>query len=192
MASLSQLLTGKNPNRAAEPYLQQIPGQAKQAYQPYIQQGADARGRVSSSYDQMLDDPYSWLDDIYQHYTPSAGYQRQKEQLEQEMRNTAAAGGYASTPFHEKQQAELVKSLLDSDFGNYRDSIMGIQDRGLRGYEGFEQRGYESDMGLADILINALQQRGGMAFSGANAKNQNRSDLLRSGAQAVGAYAGGR
>lgn len=188
MASLSQILGGKNPNRRAEPFLNQIGPQAQATFNPYIQQGNEARQQTGDIYSRMAEDPYAWLDEMYERYSPSAGYQRQKELLEREIKNTANLGGFAGTPYHQNMQNEMVKSLMDSDFQNYLNNITGIREAGLKGQQGYADRGYLADEQLNDILANTLQQRAGMAFSGQNAKNQNRSDMLKAGAQMAGAF----
>lgn len=184
--SLSRLLFGKNPSSGVGQFLDQIPGQARATYDPYIKRGNEAAEATYGQYNQMASDPYAMLDEAYERYSPSKGYQFKQKQLEQALRNSAAAGGFAGTPYHQQQQGELTQSLLDSDFDQFYEKISGLRTKGLEGQQHYADQGFGANKELNDTLINSLQQQAGLKFQGQAQRNQNQSDLLRSLSQGLG------
>lgn len=191
MSKLSRFLFGKNPANAAQPFLEQIPEMGREQYNPYIQEGNEARSSLSGIYKNMASDPAAFLDQLRSQYSPSKGYQMKKDELSQALGNTAAAGGYRTSPFHQKQQLQLVDSLLDEDMQDWMSQVLGIQGQGLQGQEGFANRGFGANQNLADILGGSLNQQAGLAFQGQNQKNQNRGSIMSLIAQLGGTALGG-
>ncbi len=84
--------------------MNQIPGVGHQYYDPFVNEGKEAGGVLKGQYSRMLD-PTSFMDDIMGHYKQSEGAKYQTEQLGRGIGATAAAGGIAGTPEHQRQSA---------------------------------------------------------------------------------------
>lgn len=155
-------------NKAANQYLDQIPGMARKNLSPYIKPGEEAQG---------------FVDQIMKGYTPSEGYNFQKAELEKSLGNTAAAGGYAGGEYDQMQRGKLIQSLLSGDMQQYLENVLGVHNQS-----------YGASRDLTDIEGGALNQQGGMAFSQAENKNQRRYDmqnaLMKMAAGAFGASKG--
>lgn len=165
----------RNPEQEANRYLEQIPGIGRESFNPFIQQGQQAQEALSPIYGQMAQNPMDYLNQILGGYQPSAGYQYKQKQLMDTARNAAAAGGYAGTPYDQREQTELVNSLLGQDMQQFLQNVLGIQGAGIGGYEGAVGRGYESSGMLADLLSGKLGSQAGLAYQGAQQNNANRS-----------------
>jgi hypothetical protein len=188
----------KNPAESAMPYLNQIPGVGRQYHDPFIQAGQQAQGQTRPIYEQMAQDPTAFLNALMEGYTPSRGYQTREKVLSQALRNSAAQGGYAGTPYAQREQGELINDLLGGDQQQYLGNLMGIQGQGLGGLEGMIGRGYQSSGNLADYIGNALGNQGGLAYQGQAQLNQGKYDQMRNRSQlwgdiikAMGSAAGG-
>ncbi len=187
-----------NPAEKAMPYLDQIPGVGRQYHDPFIQQGQQAQSQASPIYEQMAQDPTAFLNALMEGYTPSKGYQTREKVLSQAMRNSAAQGGYAGSPYAQREQGELINDLMGSDQQQFLGNLMGIQGQGLGGLEGMIGRGYQSSGNLADYIGNALGNQGALAYQGQSQMNQgkydtmaNRSRLWGDIIKAMGSAAGG-
>lgn len=197
MSWLSQAFGSKsyqNPADAARPYLEQIPGQLHQSYDPYIQQGRQAGQMTQEQYDRLINDPQGFINEIQEGYKPSEGYQFQKEQGLGAMRNSAASGGFAGTPYDQERQSQYVEGLLGQDMQNYMNNVLGLYNRGLGGEERIQGQGFQAGLGLGDSLANALMQQAGLEFRGVegrNAANESlRNALLKGGGALVGGVTG--
>lgn len=192
MSILSKLFGGgnSNPANSAMPYLDQIPGVAHQGYDPYVNAGLDASGRTKSTYEDLMNDPTAFMNKLMEAYKPSEAYGFQKDLLTKEMGNTAAAGGIAGTPLDRMNQAEEVQGLLSKDMQQFFQNALGIFNTGLQGEENIANRGYDATGRLTDTLGGALNQKGGLAFQGAQQKNSDRNGMLSALAKALGLGAG--
>lgn len=182
---------GKSPMDAANKYLNQIPGVGHQGYDPYINAGLDASGRTKSQYESLMNDPTAFINKLMEGYKPSEGYQFQKEQLQKELGNTAAAGGIAGTPMDQMNQGEAVQKLLSGDMQQFLQNVFGAYKTGLSGEEGIAGRGFDASKLLTDLLGGALNQQGGLAFQDQQQRNQNKNDLWSMFGKALGAGTGG-
>lgn len=190
MSLLDRIFGTSSPREAANPYLNQIPGVAHQGYDPYINAGADASGKTKSQYEDLINDPTGFINKIMEGYKPSEGYQFQKEQLQKELSNTAAAGGIAGTPFDQMNQGQAVQKLLSGDMQQFLQNILGRYDKGLAGEEGIAERGYNASGKLTDTLGNALNQQAGFAANDVQQKNKQTQDLWSMFGKALGGAAG--
>lgn len=193
MSILSGLFGGgkkDSPMRAANQYLNQIPGIAHQGYDPYVNAGLDASGRTKQHYENMMDDPTGLINKIMEQYQTSQGYGFAKDQLLKEAGNTAAAGGIAGTPLDQLNQGELVQGLLSKDMQQFLMNALGRYDLGLAGEEGIAGRGFDASGRLTDALGGNLTQQAGLAFNDAQQKNKNKSDMWSMFGKALGAGAG--
>jgi hypothetical protein len=190
MSWLSQLFHGgKNPAEAASPYLNQIPGVGREAYDPYIQQGKQAGETLGGEYGKMLD-PQAFLDKLQGGYKPSEGYQFKHQELERGLGNTAASGGFAGTPMHQQAYGEMTDKLLSGDMQEYLQNALGIYGQGIAGEQGMYDKGFQSSGSLADFLGNNLTQQGGLAFQGQQQQNANQNALFSALAQMLGGAGG--
>lgn len=191
MSWLSQLFGGgKSPMNSANKYLDQIPGIGHQGYDPYVEAGMDATGRTKSQYESLMNDPTGFINKLMEGYKPSEGYNYQKELLQRELGNTAAAGGIAGSPLDQENQGQAIQKLLSGDMQQFLQNALGIYGRGLSGEEGIAGRGFDASKQLTDLLGGALNQQGGLAFQDQQQKNKNKSDLWKMFGQALGTGAG--
>lgn len=172
-------LTGKNPAKAAQPYLQQIPGAVQPYYQPYINQGQQSGSAASGIYNQMSSDPTAFLNQLMSGYTPSQGYQFQADQAQKAASNAAAAGGYRGTSFDQMQQAELANALASQDMYKWLEQVLGVQGVGLGGQQHLADQGFQASTGYGDVLGNTLGAQGGLAYQGQAQKNKQNADFLQ-------------
>lgn len=179
-----------NPMDEANKYLGQIPGTGHEFYDPYINQGRGASNRLGSEYENMLNDPTGFIDNIMKNYKTSEGYNFQKDQLTKELGNTAAAGGIAGTPLDQMNQGKGIQGLLSQDMQQYLQNALGIHTQGLGGEEGIANKGFGASGSLADLLGNALNQQGGLAFQNSQQNNSNRSAMISALVKALGGAAG--
>lgn len=165
-----------NPEDAASKYLDQIPGTAKPYYDPFIKQGAQAGGVLKDQYGNLINDPGGKLSKIGAGYTQSPGYQWNLNQALNAGTNAAAAGGMAGSPMHQQQAMETASGYASKDFNDYMKNALGLYGQGLEGEQGFQKQGFGASTSLADLLANALQNKGTLAYEGQAAKNKGESD----------------
>lgn len=191
MSWLSNLFGGdKNPMGEANKYLDQIPGVAHKGYDPYVTAGLDASGKTKSTYEDLMNDPTAFINKLMEGYKPSEGYNFQKEQLQKELGNTAAAGGIAGTPQDQMNQGQGIQKLLSGDMQDFLKNVLGVFNTGLQGEEGIAGRGFDATKNLTDILGGALNQQGELAYKNAADQNKNKSDLWSTFGKALGGAAG--
>lgn len=184
----------QNPADAANPYYDQIPGQLSPYYQPYIQQGQNAYGQMTSianqlqgQYGTMANDPTGFLQKIGSQYQQSPGYQFALNQALQAGKNASAAGGVSGTPMDQQQQMQTATGLANQNYQQYLQNATGIMGQGQQGlgnlenlYSGLNQQGFQASTGLGNSLANAMMNQGNLAYQGANAQNvynQNQSGM---------------
>lgn len=179
-----------DPQAAASQYLDQIPGVGHDAYDPYIQRGQRAGGRIEDQFESLLSDPTALMNHIMENYQTSDQYGYQKDQLGRELGATAAAGGVAGTPYHQQQQGEMVQGLLSKDMSDYLSNALGLYRTGLSGEQDLYGKGMGASSSLADMEGGALSSKAGLAYEDAKSKNANRNALISSLLKAAGTGAG--
>src|SRR5690349_2560538 len=102
---------GKDPAKEARKYLDQIPGIGREAYNPYIERGRRVGNIIEGEYGQLLNST-SIIDEIMKNFKLSQGAQYQKELLGKGIGSTAAAGGYAGTPEHQRAYGEMADKII--------------------------------------------------------------------------------
>lgn len=148
-----------NPADAAQGYLAQVPGQALQQLNPYIQRGQTAEAGNPGIYNRMYNEyanpdvisppeytemsrnPMAFVENIMKNYEPSRGYRYKEGRMQQAMRNSAASGGFAGTQADQEQQAEAIRGMLGEDMQQFLQNILGVQGQGLSGRERGMERG---------------------------------------------------
>jgi len=161
----------QNPATAAQTYLDKIPEYANQYYQPYIDQGNSSRDILSKQYGQMSQNPADYYNSLYQTYEPSDYYKYNSDQMQKNMTNTAASGGYAGTENDVYNQAQQQNALLNQDWNSYLNSLLGIQGTGLQGEQGFYNTGYNASTGAANMMNQYALTSSGLAYNGVNQQN---------------------
>jgi len=194
MSILNNLFGGgnkNNPNDAANKYIDQIPGEAHNTYDPYINQGKESGQNAHDAFEEMMKDPQGFINKIMGGYNESDQYKYQKEKLGTAMSNTAAAGGIAGTPLDQQNQGEAIQKLLSADQQQWLQNVLGRYDTGLTGEQGEATRGYDASGKLNDITTSNLNQKGTNAFNDAQQKNSDKSALISALVKALGGAAGG-
>lgn len=179
----------QNPANAAMPYLNQIPGVAQNAYNPYIQQGQQAGQALGGEYGKLLD-PTTFMNQLMEQYKPSEAYKYKQKDITKGLGAVAAQGGFAGTPMAEEQYAGATDKALSDDMQQYLQNALGIYGQGIAGQQDFYNKGFGASGSLADILTGNLNQQGGLAFQGQSQQNANQAGLMKMLAQLLGGAGG--
>jgi hypothetical protein len=179
--------TGKgNPSTTAQPYYNQIPGQAGQYVQPYHEFGKAALPDIQGQYKTLLDDPGGKLNKIGESFHESPGFKFAMEQALNAAGRSAAAGGMAGSPQHQQYAMELATNLGNQDYYNYLTGATGLYNKGLDTARGMAEGGLNAGKSLADIISQTLAQQGNLAYAGQNQKTQNMRDLAGNAFKGIG------
>lgn len=188
--SLSKFLWGSkknNPTNAAMPYI----NQGIQTQQPYVDRGNQASTQLNDQYSQMSQDPNAYFNKIAGGYQQSAGFQDKQNELLRQANNTAAAGGYVGGEQHQKGALGLTNALMNEDFQNWYNNVMGIQGKGQAGQQHIGDQGFDASSNMA----NLYGQQGQLAFQGKDWENRRQQEqanqLMKLLATGGGAVAGG-
>lgn len=180
MSFLSSLFGGggdyQDPAAAASPYFAQIPGMAKRYYQPYIDTGREAMDLTHSQYQNLIDDPGAFLNQLMEGYQMSPMYNQQMNQALKAANLSAAAGGQSGTIPQQEYAASLARDISQRGMNDYLQNVLGLYGTGLSGEEGISGRGYDASKSLADIIASNLATQGSLAFQGAREANQREAD----------------
>lgn len=193
MSWMSNLFKGgKNPADSAMPYLNQIPGQTSQYFDPYINAGKNALPNLQGQYDQLLNNPGGKLNDIGQNFQQSPGFKFAMDQAMQAAGHAAAAGGMAGSPQHEQQNMGVATDLANQDYYNWLTGATGLYNQGLQGKQGLAAGGLQAGTSMADMIAQTLAQQANLKFQGNRQQNQNKNDLwsnaFKLGGSALGAF----
>lgn len=168
----------KDPAKAAQPYLNQIPGKISPYYQPYINAGTQALPGLQNMYNQMMQDPNGIISRLGSGYQQSPGYQWQLGQGQQAINNAMASGGMAGTPMHQQEAGQLATNLANQDYQSYLNQVLGVLGGGTSGMQNIAQMGYGASNDLATNLAQQLMSQANLAYAGAANKNQQTGGLL--------------
>lgn len=174
---------GSDPSKAANKYLNKIPGKANEIYNPYIQAGQRQLGGLEGQFEQMMNDPASFVNKIGEGYKKSPGFDFALKQALQGSGNAMAAGGMAGSPMHEQANMELATNLANQDFNQWLQTALGQHKEGLEGSQDL----YHGGMSASDALMRMLQDTYGSQASNAFAGTQSRNNRTMGG---LGALAG--
>ena len=166
-----------DPAKAANKYSQQIPGVGHKYYDPYIDEGRGAGTRLQGEYNKMLD-PTAFMNSIMGNYKESEGARYGRDKLGREIGATAAAGGIAGSPYHQREYGEMAGDIMSKDMHQYLQDALGIYGGGISGEQDIYHKGFDASGSLADLLAGNLNSQGTMAFAGAQQKNMDRQALL--------------
>ncbi len=182
--------SSQNPADAASPYLQQIPGVAHKAYDPYIQRGQEAGGVLSGALDPMAQDPTGYLEKLMQSYRPSRAYQMQQEAMTRAAGNTAAAGGMRGTPSDISGEARITDRLMGQDMQQWLQNVMGIQRTGIGGEQNLYGTGFGASRAEEGDLSNVLGTQAQLAFQGSREEAKRKQDEFGGLLSALGSIGG--
>jgi len=110
MGFLSGLFGGKgykNPADSANKYIDQIPGQTSQYFQPYINAGQNALPQLQGQYNDLLNNPGGKLNQMGGQFQQSPGFQFALQQALQGSGHAAAAGGMAGGQWRQRGVVRL-------------------------------------------------------------------------------------
>jgi hypothetical protein len=189
---IGNYFTGVNPADQAMQFSRQLPGQVQPYYQPFIDQGQQANQGLNEQYTQMSENPGDYMNQLMKGYSLDNGFQMQKKLLQKELSGIAAAGGYRGNQYDQEKQGQLVAALLANHRGDWLDRVRALQESGLQGRRHAGDLGFAASTGLGDVLGSNTNTMGSIAFQGAQAKQQARSDLLRNIIGGAGLAFGGR
>lgn len=161
-----------NPADKAMPYLNKIPGVAKEQFGSWIGPATGMMPGMNDLYTNMMQNPGEFFNKIGSGYKSSPGYQYALKEALGAIDNAQAAGGMAGSPQHQKLAAEEAESIASRDFQNYINNVLGIEKTGLAGGESTLGRGFEGSKSLADILASTLSSQAQYAYEGQNAENE--------------------
>lgn len=173
-----------NPASGAQQYLNQIPGKVGQYYNPYIQQGQAAYGGLNNQYNQMMNSPGNFINNIGSQYQQSPGFKFALQQALQGANQGAAAGGMAGSPQNQQQNMGIATNMANQDYYNWLNTALGQQNIGLQGEQGIYNTGYNASSNMANAIGNALAGQAGLSYAGQAAQNQHDQEGL-------GAFLGG-
>lgn len=184
-----------NPADDAMGYMNQIPGQLHQSFDPYINAGNRALPGLEGQYNQLMNDPGGRLNQIGQGYHQSPGFQFALQQALQGAGHAQAAGGMAGSPQHEQMNMELATQLGNKDYSDWIHNAMMMYGQGLQGNQGLYDTGANAGMRLGENLGSVMGNQGNLAFERRNAQNQysqgRRGALLGAAGTIGGAFIGG-
>lgn len=179
----------ENPAEGAMEYLDEIPGEIKPYYDPYIDAGQDSLQNLMRQYSILQNNPQAMMQMAGEGYKQSPGYLFNYNQGMNAANNAAAAGGMLGTPQHQQHASSMASNLANQDYYNYVDRNLGLYDRGLGGQEGINQMGYGASNELANSLGNNMMNQANMSYLGTANQNQANADMFNS--LLGGAVAGG-
>jgi len=172
-AGLGSLFGGyTNPAKGAEGYLNNIPGQMKGYYDPYIQAGNRAIPQLEGQYGQLMNDPGGKVNQIGGSYHQSPGFQFALQQALQGASHASNAGGMGGSPQDLQQQMGLATNLANQDYNQWMQNALGMYGKGLEGEQGMYAGGYGASNELAQSLAANSQSLAMLHYAGQMGENQ--------------------
>jgi hypothetical protein len=168
---LFDFLGGKDPSKAANKYLNKIPGMANQTYNPYIEAGQRQLPGLEEQYGMMMNDPGAFINKIGGGYQKSPGFDFAMQQALQGSGNAMAAGGMAGSPMHEQANMGLATNLANQDYNQWLQTALGEHQQGLAGGQGLYNTGSQASDSLARMLADTYGSQASNAFAGAQSQN---------------------
>lgn len=169
----------QNPANAAMPYMEKIPGQMKQQYNPYIQAGKKALPTMNQQYSQLLNDPGAAMNKIGQSYQQSPGLDFAIQKALEAGKHAMAAGGMAGSPMHEYYSMQSATGLANQDFNNWLSNALNMYGRGLSGEENLYGTGANASNNLAQMIAQSMAKQGELAYKGAAEQNEHEANMQK-------------
>ena len=180
---------GPSPSDAANKYLNKIPGEINQYYQPYINAGQGALPVLQGQYGDLLNNPGGKFNDIGASFQQSPGFKFALDQALRSAGRAAAAGGMAGSPMHEQQNMEVATNLANQDYYNWLGQAIGLYSQGLSGEQGLYSGGLQAGGSMADQISQQLAQQAANAYQNQSAQNETRGGFLDNIAGGLGTLA---
>lgn len=169
----------KTPAQAAMPYYQQIPGVGQTYYGPYVQQGQQANQLLESGFGSMFSDPSGFVNKLMGGYSTSPWAQNEEDITGRKVDASAAAGGYAGTPYNAALTANAESGIAGKDMNDWLNHVLGVMKMGAGGETMLSNQGFSAARSLTDLLTQNLAQEGNLAFSSQAQENQWTEDRKR-------------
>lgn len=147
-----------------ESYLEQIPGEAHKAFDPYIERGGTAGDIMGGEFGRMSQDPTSIINEIMKKYSASPQYRMEQEAMTRAAGNTAAAGGMRGSSADIGREAHITDRLMGEDMQRWLHDALGVKGAGLSGEQGLYGTGFQASRGLEGDIAQSLSQQGSLAF----------------------------
>lgn len=183
------MFSREDPSKQANKYMDQIPGVGRKYYDPFINEGKQAGDVLKGEYGKQLD-PTTFMDQIMQHYQTSKGAQYEQDKLGRGIGSTAAAGGIAGTPEHQREYGEMASDINSKDMQQYLMNALGIYGGGISGEKDFYDKGFDASKDMTDLVGGTLASKGTMAFQGATQTNMDRQAFMNALMKALASGAG--
>lgn len=161
-----------SPADAANQYLNQIPGQAGQYLDPYLQAGQQSLGPLQQQYGELLGNPGQKLNQIGGSFQQSPGFKFALEQALGAANRSAAAGGMAGSPMSQQQNMGIATGLANQDFYNWLQGATGLYGKGLEGQQGLAGMGQRTAQSMSDLIAQQLAQQAANKYQETAAKNE--------------------
>lgn len=161
-----------NPANSAMKYLNQIPGQTQQYFQPWIDRGNTAGSQLATQYNQMTQNPGELFASLGKGFQSSPGYQFKLDQALQAGGNASARGGMLGTPQDIQQSQQTAHDISNQDYEDYMKHVLGLYGAGQQGMQGQQTLGANMSQDYGNSLANLLGQKAQYAFMGKQGQNQ--------------------
>lgn len=169
----------EDPSKKAMPYLEQIPGQTKPYFDPFINRGNTAGNNLESKYGNLLNDPSGFLNNLGKGYQQSPGFDFALKQALQGANHAAAAGGMAGSPAHQQENMGVATGLANQDYNQWLEHAIGLFGKGLSGEQNFYNKGFDASKSMADMIAQMLAGESGEQFAGTQGSNQFIGDMIK-------------
>lgn len=180
----------KDPSKAAMPYINQIPGVAHEAFDPYVNRGQQAGASLSPLYERLMNDPSGYYNDMMKNYKPSEGFALKQKEALGAAGNTAAAGGYRGSQADMINATNISNRLMGDDMQQWWNNLMGLQNTGIAGQQGMYNTGFNASTNLSGDVSNALGQKAQYAAQGVQGKNNYNQAMMDAFLKFLGQGAG--
>ncbi len=160
---------GPNPGFEANKIINQIPGQTKGYFDPYINNGQNALNERMKRYGQ---DPTEIYNKLGAGYQQSPGYKFQMDQAMQAAQNAAGSGGMLGTPYNQQVAQEGAQGIASKDYENYLNHVLGIYGDQNTGLSDITHGGQTASSDFAKLLAEALGASANYQYAGQEGENK--------------------
>lgn len=161
-----------NPADSSMKYLNNIPGEIKPYYEPYINAGQNALPTLEGQYGKLINNPGDFLNKMGSNFQQSPGFKFALNQALQGAGHSAAAGGMAGSPEAMQHAMEIATQLGNQDYYNWMDRSKGLYDEGLHGFGGLASGGFSASKDFAEQIAQTLASKAQFDYAGRGAENQ--------------------
>lgn len=181
----------KGMANAGNQYLNQIPGQTGQYYDPYINAGRGQLPGLSDQYSQGMKDPGGRLNQIGEGYHQSPGFKFALEQALGASNRSAAAGGMVGSPSNQQNNIETATGMADKDYNDWMQNALGIYNNAMTGGQHMADQGLSAGNSQANMIAQMLAQQAANAREDQAARNRAKGNGWGDFAAGAGKFAGG-